>query len=68
MGWLKAIGREALGLFVDDGVFAAAILAWLGVVWLAVAVMGLVGGWAGLVLFAGLAAALLHGTRRRARG
>ncbi len=67
MSWLKAIGREALGLFVDDGVFAACILVWLGLVWLGVAA-GLAAGWAGVVLFAGLAAVLLHGALRRARG
>jgi uncharacterized protein (DUF58 family) len=67
MAWLKAIGREALGLFVDDGVFAAGILVWLAAVWIGVA-FGLAGGWAGIALFAGLAAVLLYGTLRRARG
>jgi hypothetical protein len=33
MKGLKTICREVLGLFVDDGSFAAAILVWLGVVW-----------------------------------
>jgi len=34
MKWLKTIFREILGLFVDDGSFAVAILVWLGVVWI----------------------------------
>ena len=29
MTWLKAIAAELLGLFVDDGLFALAILAWI---------------------------------------
>src|SRR5216683_3577833 len=34
MKWLRTICREILGLFVDDGSFAVAILVWLGVVWI----------------------------------
>ena len=32
--WIATIFREILGLFVDDGSFAVAVLAWIGVVWL----------------------------------
>jgi hypothetical protein len=70
MRWLKSIVREVIGLFVDDGSFAIAILAWLT---LAVVVLPRAGLWtrvAGPLLFAGLAAILVasvlrYGRRRR---
>ena len=34
MRWIATIFREVLGLFVDDGSFALAVLGWMGVVWL----------------------------------
>jgi hypothetical protein len=63
MRWLQSVGREVLGLFVDDGSYAGAILVWVG---LAVAVLprlGL-GAWDGSVLFAGLAAILVESVLR----
>jgi hypothetical protein len=33
MSWIKTVLREVFGLFVDDGSFAIAILAWLLLVW-----------------------------------
>ena len=62
---MKAIIREILGLFFDDGAFALAILCWLA----------LVDGLAhflptlplGLLLFVGLASILLSGVVRFAR-
>jgi hypothetical protein len=67
MGWIKSIGREVLGLFVDDGSFAVAI-----VVWLTAAVVGLPrvapdGRWCGPVLFAGLVLVLVESVLRYAR-
>jgi hypothetical protein len=35
MRWIGNIVREVFGLFVDDGSFALAILAWIGIVWFA---------------------------------
>jgi hypothetical protein len=66
MSWLKTIIREILGLFVDDGSFALAILVWLAIVWLLVRhlklpVLGEV------VLFGGLAVILSESTVRFAR-
>ena len=67
MGWLRTAWRELLALFVDDGWFAAVILAWV-----IAAVLGLPQvaghpGWRGPVLFAGLAAVLAESVLRRAR-
>jgi hypothetical protein len=67
MRWLKSIAREVIGLFVDDGIFAVAILAWLA---LAVVVLPRAGSWtrvAGPVLFAGLAAILVASVLRYSR-
>lgn len=33
MKWLANIAREIVGLFVDDGMFALAIVVWVAVVW-----------------------------------
>lgn len=65
MSWLRAAGREELGLFVDDGRFALAILAWLAVAGLALPRLGLPDALPPALLFAGLAAILLDGVRRR---
>jgi membrane protein implicated in regulation of membrane protease activity len=64
MRWLRSIAREVLGLFVDDGSFAIAILAWV-----ILAVVGLprfapVARWAGPALFAGLALILIESVLR----
>ena len=67
MRWLRSIAREVIGLFVDDGSFAIAILAWLA---LAAAVLPRAGLWtrgAGPVLFAGLAAILVASVLRYSR-
>lgn len=66
MAWIGTIGRELLGLFVDDGAFALAIIAWLLVMW-AASSFGLEGRWTGVVLFAGFAAILIESALRRAR-
>ncbi len=68
---MKGLGRivsEMVGLFVDDGRFALAILAWIGVVWKLLPRLGLAPEGDGVALFAGLAAILLEGAWRRARG
>jgi hypothetical protein len=63
MGWLKSIGRELLGLFVDDGSYAGAILLWVGLAVAGLPRLGL-GAWDGPVLFAGLAAILVESVLR----
>jgi hypothetical protein len=68
-GTLRLIRDELWGLFVDDGVFAGAIILWLVVAWRVLPHLGLPGGLPAVLLFAGLAAILvfgaLRGTRKR---
>ncbi len=67
MPWLKTIAAEIFGLFVDDGAFAVAILAWLVVAGLALPHIGLPPPVKGPILFAGLAVILIESATRRAR-
>lgn len=67
MSWLKGVARETVGLFVDDGSLAVAIIVWLGLAWLAEAALHVGGTWPGVLLFAGLAAILVENAWRRAR-
>jgi len=60
------ISRGA-GLFVDDGSFAAAILVWVGLVWVAVPRLGISAGAGAGILFAGLALILVESTARYSR-
>lgn len=66
MDWPGKIAHEIFGLFVDDGSFVLAILVWIGVVWLALHFLrSPVPG--GVLLFAGLALALVENVTRFAR-
>ena len=65
MGALRAVWSEFIGLFVDDGSFAVAILGWLAVGWLVPP--RLPPAVAPVILFAGLAAILVESTVRRSR-
>jgi hypothetical protein len=67
MRWLRTILAEILGLFVDDGSFALAILVWLGVIWLGLPWLNLPAAWNGVILFTGLAAILAESALRGAR-
>lgn len=67
MSALKTILAELVGLVVDDGAFALAIVAWLGLAWLVLPRLQALGPWAGALLFAGLAAVLVESALRRAR-
>jgi hypothetical protein len=64
---VAAVLHEVWGLFVDDGVFAAAIAVWPAVVWFAVARFGMPRGAASELLFVGLVAILIAGAVRHAR-
>jgi hypothetical protein len=64
---LIAILRELLGLFVDDGSLALAILAWVGIVALALPALGLPGNWRAVALFLGCALILAENLARSAR-
>jgi hypothetical protein len=67
MQWIIGIAKELLGLFVDDGYFAIAIVVWLGVVWFLSLHILEGNGWSGAVLFAGLGLILLRSAIVRAR-
>ena len=43
MGWIRTVWDEVFGLFVDDGSYAVAILAWIVVAGLALPCLGLGG-------------------------
>ncbi len=67
MSMLATIAKELLGLFVDDGSLALAILAWVAVVAALLSVSALPAGVAGILLFAGLVGILIENVLRRAR-
>ncbi|MBD8874152.1 hypothetical protein [Rhodanobacter sp. DHB23] len=67
MSWLRRLLVELWGLFVDDGRYALAIVAWLLLAWLALPLLQLGGGWNAAVLAAGLLAILVESVLRRAR-
>ncbi len=68
MTWVKAVGAELLGLFVDDGRLAIGILVWLVVAALAFRHLDLPQAVPPVILFAGLAVILVHGAVRESRG
>ncbi len=67
MRWARAILGEIVGLFVDDGRFALAIVLWLVVAWAVLPRLGIAAAGQAVVLFAGLALILLENAARRAR-
>ena len=67
MNGLKAVWSEFISLFVDDVIFAAAILAWLAGCWLLLPRLGIGQAWPPVILFVGLGAILLESVARRAR-
>jgi hypothetical protein len=66
MNWIKAVWAEFIGLFVDDGSLAIAVLLWLGACWLLLPRFGLPAIWPPIILFGGLAAILAESALRRA--
>jgi hypothetical protein len=67
MRWIQSVAREVVGLFVDDGNFAVAIVAWLAVCVVSLPRVAIGAHWAGLTLFAGLALILIESVLRFAR-
>ena len=67
MGWIKTICKEGYGLFVDDGGFASAILAWIALVKIVLSRTLLLHRWQGVVLFTGLVAILVASAVRFSR-
>ncbi len=57
--WIGTIFRELLGLFMDDGAFAIAILVWLTLAGLCRTWLRQAGHWGAPLLFVGLAVALV---------
>jgi hypothetical protein len=68
MKLLRATVDELLGLFVDDGSFAAAIVVWLLAAGLTLPRVDLAAAAKGAILFSGLAVVLVLNVLRRARG
>ncbi|MGI4954108.1 MAG: hypothetical protein ACRYGM_20080 [Janthinobacterium lividum] len=67
MRWFGTAWSEFIGLFVDDGSFALAIVAWLLLAWLVLPRLPLPPAWPPIILFAGLAAILIESAVRRSR-
>jgi len=65
--WLRTVWSELLGLFVDDGALAVAVLLWLAVAWLLLPRLPLPHGLASVILFLGLALILIESAARRSR-
>ena len=59
--------RALLAFFVDDGMPALLVLAWLALVWLSVAQLRLPARWSAPLLFVGLAGILGASAWRRSR-
>ena len=67
MTQLSVVMKELLGLFVDDGSLAIAVLAWVAIVAALIRVAGVSGALGGGLLFAGLAAILIENVWRATR-
>ncbi len=67
MPWIKSVAREIIGLFVDDGSFALAILACVAFAVSLLAHLGHAATWTGPALFAALACILIESALRFAR-
>jgi hypothetical protein len=65
--WIRNVLREIIGLFVDDGLFALAILIWIGLVWIIRSQAGAREASGGIILFGGLVIILLESVVRFAR-
>ena len=67
MDVLRTALREIFGLFVDDGSFALAILAWSVAAWLVLPHLPSAADAGGVVYFIGLATILVWSAWRRSR-
>jgi hypothetical protein len=68
MGWLSTARRELVGLFIDDGSFALAILAWVLGGAICIHVFAVPPAIEGFLLAAGLVLLLAENVERTARG
>lgn len=67
MNALRTMLSELWGLFVDDGRYALAIVAWLLLAWLALPLLQLGSGWNAVIFAVGLFAILVESVLRRSR-
>lgn len=67
MNVLRTFILELIGLFIDDGLFAAAIVLWAALVGFVAPVAGIPSMWRAALLFVGLAVILVESVTRRAR-
>lgn len=67
MSWLETVWSEFIGLFVDDGSFAVAILVWLAACWLVQPRLPLPPAVPPMILFVGLALVLVESALRQSR-
>ncbi len=67
MRWMKSVLGELVGLFVEDGSFAAAIAICLAAMWLLAPRLGLPMRWRGPVLLGGLGSILAESVLRYSR-
>jgi uncharacterized membrane protein len=68
MTWLRFIVSELIALFVDDGLFAAALIIWVALIAFLLPQIGVSAGvWRGAALFAGFAAILIESVTRRSK-
>ncbi len=67
MKWLRTIAHEVLGLFVDDGSFAVAIVVWLVILKMLILHSTHAAHGGGFILFGGLAAILAQSVLRAGR-
>jgi len=67
MSWIAGAARELIGLFVEDGSLAVAVLVWVAVAVLVFPLLPIDRGWLTLAVFAGLAFILVENLLRAAR-
>ena len=67
MKWIVNAARELIGLFIDDGSLAVAVLVWVAITVLAFPALPVDGGWLAIALFIGLAVILVENLLRTAR-
>ena len=67
MNVLKTAVQEVIGLFIEDGRYAAAICIWIAFVWFALPRLGIPPEIRPILLFVGLAVLLVENVARSAR-
>ena len=67
IGWISSAWRELAGLFIDDGSFAAAILAWLAGGVICIHVLAVPPAVEAFILAAGFALLLAENVERSVR-